>query len=131
MMAILRSKNIHSYSFTPKKLKQQSLLLRGLVGDTESEAIKTELDAIVPDTVASVTKFKTPRSIKQNTDTGLFLVSLLIEKSLSSVPKMHGLQNQVISWEKPEKKDSNIQCRRCQRWGHIARDCNSAYNWKD
>lgn len=128
MMAILRTKNIHSYSFTPKELKQQSLILRGLATDTEVEAIKRELDTRVPDTVASVTKFKTPRSVKQNVDTGLFLVSLLPGKSLSNVSNIHGLQNQVISWEKPKRKDSNVQCHRCQRWGHISRNCNSAYN---
>ena len=43
-MAILRTKNIHFYSFTQKELKQQSLILRGLVTDTGVEAIKRELD---------------------------------------------------------------------------------------
>ena len=35
MMALLREKNIHSYSYTPKELKQSSFILRGLYHDTE------------------------------------------------------------------------------------------------
>lgn len=40
---------------------------------------------------------------------------------------IRGLQNQTISWESPNRKDKHIQCHRCQRFGHISRNCNSAY----
>lgn len=123
MMAILREKGVHSYSFTPKELKQPSFVLRGLIADTGIEEIKAELDEIVPDTVASVSRFRTQR----NTNTGLFLVSLLPGKALSDIANIKGLQNQIITWERPKKKDSEIQCHRCQRWGHVSRNCNSAY----
>lgn len=54
--------------------------------------------------------------------------SFLPEKSLNNVSNIHGQKNQEISWEKPKRKDDNVQCHRCQRWGHISRNCNSAYN---
>lgn len=128
MMALLRTKNIHSYSFTPKELKQDSLILRGLCFDSEPEAIKLELDSMVPDVVATVSKFSTPGSRKKNVETGLFLVSLLPGKKLTDVKHIKGLLHQVICWETPKKKDKEIQCHRCQRWGHTARNCNSAFN---
>lgn len=124
MMALLREKGIHSYSFTPKELKQPSFILRGLTSSTEIEEIKSELDELVPNTVANVTIYKTQR----NKETGLFLVSLLPGKQLSDVSNIRGIQSQIVSWEKPRRKDSEIQCRRCQRWGHISKNCNSAYN---
>ncbi|XP_075151365.1 uncharacterized protein LOC142225479 [Haematobia irritans] len=127
MMAILREKSIHSYSFTPKEMKQTALVLRGLTPNTEIESIKSELDTLVPDTVANIVKFTTANSIKNKIDTGLFLVSLLPGKNISDVSKVTGLQNQIIEWEKPKKKGTEIQCRRCQRWGHISRNCNSGY----
>lgn len=123
MMALLREKGIHSYSFTPKELKQPSFILRGLTADTEIKDIKEELDEIIPDTVANVAMYKTQR----NSNTGLFLVSLFPGKNLSDISGIRGLLSQIVSWEKPRRTDSEIQCRRCQRWGHIAKNCNSMY----
>lgn len=127
MMAILKAKNVHSYSFTPKELKQVPLIIRDLYPNTDPGNIKEELDILVPNTVANVTKFKTPRSIKMNTDTGLFLVTLLPGKTFGEVSHIRGLQNQSISWEKPKKKEGDPQCRRCQGYGHISRNCNTPY----
>lgn len=123
MMAILRQKGVHSYSFTPKEMKQPSFVLRGLTSSTEISDVKAELEEKVPNTVANIAKYKT----KKNADTGLFLVSLLPGKKLTDISDIRGIQNQVVSWEKPKKKESDIQCHRCQRWGHISRNCNSAY----
>lgn len=127
MMDLLKSKNIQSYSFTPKDQKQTSLIIRNLFSLTEPEAIKNELDQLVPETVASVSKFRTPTSIKNNTDTGLFLVCLLPGKKFGEISHIRQLQYQSIIWEKPKKRDTFVQCRRCQGHGHIARNCNCSY----
>lgn len=81
------------------------------------------MDEIVPNTETNVTIYKTQR----NSNTGLFLVSLFPGKGLSIISGIRGLQCQIVSWEKPRRKDSEIQCRRCQRWRHIAKNCNSKY----
>lgn len=44
MMEILKAKNIHFYSFTPKELKQVSMIIRGLFGRVDSNILKQELD---------------------------------------------------------------------------------------
>lgn len=127
MMTLLREKKIKSYSFTPKELKQTSLVLRGLYYKTDLDDIKSALDEMVPDTVSNVAKFTTNSSRKNNTDTGLFLISLAPGKKLSDVTNIKHLLNQTVIWEKPKKKNNEIQCHRCQNWGHIARNCNSEY----
>lgn len=128
MMQLLREKEIKSYSFTPKEHKQVSLILRGLYHGSVVEDVKAALDVIVPDTVSKVTKFTTAHSIRIKHDTGLFLVSLLPGKSLTDVGNIKYLLSQTVIWEKPIKKEQAIQCHRCQRWGHISRNCNSMYN---
>ncbi|XP_073816945.1 uncharacterized protein [Musca autumnalis] len=127
MMAILKEKNIHSYSFTPREQRQVPLVIRGLFNRTDADKIKLELDELVPNTVDKVTKFKTPYSIKRNSDTGLYAVSLLPGKRLGDVSHIKELQGQTMYWEKPKRKERDIQCHRCQKWGHIARNCNSAF----
>lgn len=127
MMTLLREKKVKSYSFTPKEFKQISMVLRGLYYKTDTQEIKTALDKVVPDTVCNVSKFTTSLSKKNNTDTGLFLISLSPGKKLTDIAHVRHLLNQTVVWEKPHKKNSDIQCHRCQHWGHVARNCNSDY----
>lgn len=124
MMALLKEKKINSYSFTPKELRQLSFVVRGLYYKTEVEEIKNALDAVVPNVVSKVTKFNTKHSIQNKKDTGLFLISLLPGKGLKDISHVKYLLNQTIVLERPNRKDGDIQCRRCQLWGHMAKNCN-------
>lgn len=127
MMTLLREKKINSYSFTPRELKQISLVLRGLYHGTDIDEIKSTLDEMVPNVISKVNKFTTSYSTKSNLDTGLFLVTLLPGKRLNDIAHIKFVLSQSVIWEKPKKKYKEIQCRRCQHWGHIAKNCNSAY----
>lgn len=127
MMALLRDKKINSYSFTPKEHKQISLVLRGMYHGTNITEIQSAIDVIIPGVVAKVSKFNTTFSSKNKVDSGLFLISLLPGKKLNDVSHIKYLLNQCIIWEKPKKKEQEIQCRRCQLWGHIAKNCNAEY----
>ncbi|KAI8115023.1 Nucleic-acid-binding protein from transposon X-element [Lucilia cuprina] len=127
MMAILREKKINSYSFTPKELKQISLVLRGLDFRTSAEEIKENLDGRIPGIVERVSKFSTPHSMKNHYETGLFLVTLHPGRNIDDIKHIKSVASQIISWEKPKNKQKEIQCRRCQHWGHIAKNCNAAF----
>ncbi|XP_059226075.1 uncharacterized protein LOC131998054 [Stomoxys calcitrans] len=94
MMALLREKGVHSYSFT-KELKRPSFVLRGLTANTEIEDIISELEEVIPNTVSNVAKYKTPK----NNETRLFLVSLLPGKKISDISNIKALQSQIVSWE--------------------------------
>lgn len=128
MLQTLREKSVHAFSFTPKELKQVSFILRGLYNGIEIESVKRALEERIPDVIAKVVRYTTPRSIKLNVETGLLLVTLLPGKSLSDISHLKDLLNQTISWEKPKKKETEIQCHRCQRWGHVSKNCGSQYN---
>lgn len=34
---------------------------------------------------------------------------------------------QSVAWERPKDFKKEIQCKRCQRWGHMARNCARQY----
>lgn len=36
--------------------------------------------------------------------------------------------DQVISWERPNSNFREVQCKRCQKWGHIARNCSRPFS---
>lgn len=128
MLKLLREKPVKAYSFTPKELKQVSLVIRGFYQNIDPNTVKVALDKELPDVVSKVTKYTTAFSIRNNYDTGLILVSLLPGKTLNDVSHIHELLSQTITWEKPNKKEKEIQCHRCQRWGHISKNCGSEFN---
>lgn len=127
MMRLLKEKKIPAYSFTPRELRQTSLVLRGLYHGSEVSDLKKELDKIVPDTVCSVAKFTTSHSYKNKYDTGLFTVTLARGKSLTDVANIKAVLSQIVTWEKPKRKEKELQCHRCQKWGHIAKNCSSEF----
>lgn len=113
MMALLKEKKINSYSFTPKELRQLSFVIRGLYYKTEIDDIENALNAIVPNVVSKVSKFETSYSKKNNTETGLFLVTLQPDKGLKGITHIKYILNQSFVWEKPKRNEREIQCRRC------------------
>lgn len=110
MMALLRERGVHSYSYTPKDLKQMSLVLRGLYHGQDVEDVKVALDSAIPGAVSRVAKFTTPHSLKNKTDTGLFLINLVPGKGLNDVQHIRYLLSQTITWEIPKKRSrkSNV-----------------------
>lgn len=127
MMALLKEKKINSYSFTPKDQRQVSLILRGLYYLSDLTDIKSALDVLVPNTISKVSKFSTPFSLKSKIETGLFLISLHPGKKLGDINHIRFVLSQAVLWETPKAKMKEIQCRRCQHWGHVARNCNRKF----
>lgn len=113
MMALLREKGIESYSFTPKEYRLVNLVLRGLHFLTGVDEIKAELDEKVPETVHEVTKFSTPRSVRENVDTGLYMVKLLPGKIAGDISGIKYIMNQSVTWEAPKDLKKEVQCKRC------------------
>lgn len=127
MMAILRTGNIESYSYTPKDLKRTSLVIRGLHHRTELEELRAEIEKHIPNTIEKVSKFTTEYAKKHNLDTGLFLVTLCPGKSIRDLSAIRFILNQGISWEQPKVNMKIPQCWRCQQWGHMSKNCNKPY----
>lgn len=73
-----------------------------------------------------VTHFTTKRSVAENIPLSIFLVQLDANCQFHKLQKVNRLCHHVISWEKLKKKDI-IQCKKCQRLGHVASNCNMKY----
>lgn len=127
MMRLLKEKQIPAYSFTPKELRQTSLILRGLYHCCEVSDIKDDLNKNALGAVFKVTKFTTKHSVNNGYDTGLFLVTLCPGKTLTDVANIKSVLSQIVKWETPKKKEQEIQCHRCQKWGHVAKNCSSQF----
>ena len=89
--------------------------------------IETALKANLPNTIEKVSKLVTQYSVKNDYDTGLFIVTLAQGKKINDVSRLRYILNQSITWESPKSKKREIQCFRCQSWGHSARNCNSIF----
>lgn len=127
MMQLLKNKQISSFTYTPKELKCNSIILRGLFYKTDTESIKKELDLLCPNSVQTVSKFTTNFSKKNGIDTGLFLITLPPGKQLNDLLSVKEIFNQRILWESPKKSSKVIQCWRCQLWGHMSRNCSRPF----
>lgn len=53
----------------------------------------------------------------------MFLVKLSANSSIPKLVKIRRILHQSVSWEALRKNDK-IQCKRCQRIGHVAKNCN-------
>ncbi|GBP93969.1 Nucleic-acid-binding protein from transposon X-element [Eumeta japonica] len=127
MVELLKQKQISAHSFTPRELKRQSVICRGLYFKSDINEIKMELDSLIPDTIESVSKFATELSRKKGVDTGLFLVVLKPGRKASELLGLKVILNQVVSWERPKSSKKIPQCWRCQQWGHYSKNCSRPF----
>lgn len=127
MMQLLREKGFDSYSYTPKELKRQSVVCRGIYHRTDINDIKEYIDGIAPGIVEKVTKFSTDYSRKKGFDTGLFLITLKVGADLCSLTNIKEILNQIVTFERPNMNLKIPQCWRCQQWGHFSKNCNRPF----
>lgn len=119
----LRTAGIPFFSFTPKTQKVKSMILKGLSNENTIEEVKEELYKHNSDTlIFSNVKLCTTKNIKSK----LFLIQVSADSQISELIKVKSLLHQAIKWE-PLKKQKATQCRKCQRFGHVASNCNMTY----
>lgn len=121
----MRARKINFFTFTPSEDKTKSLVLKGIDGGFPQEDILSALNDTKTEEVdiISVTNFATNNSKKLGRLLPMFLVKISATSNISSLVKINRILHQFVSWE-PLKKSDNIQCKRCQRIGHVAMNCN-------
>lgn len=125
---VLAKANTNFYSYTARTEKNPVFLLKGLnFTYTENEVIK-ELQNLDIEGLKfiKVSRFSTKHSNQNNKILSIFMVQLSADSNLSKLKEIRYLSHNVIYWEKLKKKEI-IQCKRCQRLGHAAVNCNMQY----
>ena len=116
---ILTEKDMKFYTFTPRHTKPITLVLKGLSLDTTEADINTAITNLKLEKVF-ITKISI---LKTNANSKLFLIQLSPQSLVSNLTKIRRLEFQRVSWE-PLKKNNTTQCKKCQRLGHVASNCN-------
>lgn len=73
-----------------------------------------------------VSRFTTNKSRQENKTLPIFLVQLTPQSELNNLKKIRYLFHQLINWDKLMRREI-IQCKKCQRIGHAASNCNLSY----
>lgn len=116
------------FTYTPKHLKNQTYVLKGLHHSEDVDEILKCLKFHCSDTlqIIKVTRFSTRRSTANKTILPFFLVHISANSDAKQLVNIKRLNYQVVQWEKL-KKGGILQCKNCQRFGHAATNCNLGY----
>lgn len=125
---MLKQKNSNFFTYTPKEEKMITLILKGLNTNDDPIQIKNELDNLNVEKVefVKVERFSTKFSIKNNKTLAVFLVQVTANSEISNVFKIKQINYQMIKWERLIRNEI-LQCKKCQRLGHTAINCNLEY----
>lgn len=124
----LTEANVKFFTYTPKHLKNQTFVLKGLHQSENVDDIlqclkrcsSNELDVI------KVTRFTTRRSTANKAVLPIFLVHISASSQSKHLVKIRRVNYQVVQWERL-RKGGILQCKNCQRFGHAAANCNMGY----
>lgn len=116
-MEFLKSSNINYYTFTPKDEKPTTLFIRNISNTYDSAEIIAAIKEKVPDiniiSVKNLVKFN-------------WLIQLKTKEDVKSMKSIRSLLGQGIRVENFKGK-KQMQCVKCQRYNHVAPNCNMPY----
>lgn len=116
----LKMGQVPSYTYTPKCLKSQSFILKGLDKEDNINEIVADIKKHENETlkIEKVTQFNT-----KNVGTSFFIVSISNNSAVKSLLNIKYVLYRAVRWERI-RRDGITQCYRCQRFGHTAVNCN-------
>lgn len=116
---LLKSHNADHYTFTRKEERKINVLLKGIDQTYTENDIKDELIACqLKIDLGKIMLFSKPNSVHPT-----WLVQLEPQSDVNSLLSMKYFLNQKVKFERL-KGGRVLQCRRCQRFGHSAGNCN-------
>ncbi|KAK0073319.1 hypothetical protein PV325_009913 [Microctonus aethiopoides] len=118
----LVSNGTQFFTFTPKHLRPKSIILKGIKGNVTQDEIKAELSE------KEENKYQIMKVVKINynredTNRYHFLVQVTHQSSLKDLTSIKYVAYQKARWERPKKR-AILQCKKCQRLGHVSYNCN-------
>lgn len=118
----LKDRKIEFNSFTPREERKNLLVLKGIHSTFTAIEVEDELK-IEGLPVIKVTPFKSRNKNKIHNN---FVVELSKNCEVNEVFTKTLIMNQRVHWEKLQSTDI-VQCRKCQRFGHVANNCGRQY----
>lgn len=119
----LKARKIQFNSFTPHEDRKNLLLLKGIHHTYAAIEVEDEL-RIEGLPVIKVSHFIAKRA--QGKTYNNFVVELSKTCDINEVYTKTLIMNQRVHWERL-KSDDIVQCRNCQRFGHVATNCGRQY----
>lgn len=125
---IMRERGLDFFSFTPSADKIKTMVIKGIDGDFSPEDILADLKETKVEGVEflGVSNLVTQNAKKLERILPIFLIKITAHSNISNLVKIKRILHQSVSWE-PLRKGTQVQCRRCQRIGHVAKNCNLDY----
>lgn len=113
----LKEQKVAFFTYTPSELKPYSVLVKGLSSSYEIEDLESHIKGLNANvTVNKIVKFNGDR----------WLVQLSHDSDLAAVLSMKYILHCKVAVER-FKQGGIVQCRNCQRFGHIATNCSMEY----
>lgn len=110
-------KNINGYTYTPKDIKPINVVLKGLPYALTNEEILSNIKEL------NNTKFEV-KTINYLRSSSHRIVQLTAQSDIKEILKIKYLYNHKIYWDKLNANSpSTIQCKKCQRFGHVSINC--------
>lgn len=115
--------SINFFTYTPKDVKPITYIIRGLDSSFTVEEISSGIKALFPNiNIVKVDIFSTTFSRRVGKDTNLWIIQLAPGSNVPEFRKLRYFLNSVVSVE-PIKSGGVVQCKKCQRYDHIAINC--------
>lgn len=125
---LLKSKELNFYTYTDSDEKPITFLIKNLDNTFEESDIRTALMEMNLQNIniLKIYKFNTELSIKNNNDLYMWAVQLSKNSNVEAFKKIEFILNTKIIIE-PLKTNKIFQCKNCQRYNHLAMNCNMQY----
>lgn len=115
---------VQFYTYTPKDLKPQTIVLKHIYGNYSADDIKAEiLEANNNINIIKVIPIECKNSVYKKQH---FIIQITANSKKKDLTSLKKIGSQVAHWENIVK-NKVTQCKNCQRVGHTSSQCNMEY----
>lgn len=124
-LQLLEETNSDHYTYSSSKDKPKGFMAKGLSWQFTEQDIADDLNQKCPQDVEilSIKNFQTRASKGKGTRSNLFTIFISGTSNPKSFLSIKSILNCKISLEPLKKRQDVIQCRVCQRFGHVGANC--------
>lgn len=124
IVSAVANMNIEHHRYTPYEDRVINVVLRGVCTTFDVNDISDGIDNLNLDiTLHNVQKYETEKSMRDGVDLRMWLIQLKAGSNVSELLRQKRfLCHNNVTFERRKQNDV-MQCKNCQHFGHIARNC--------